>query len=219
MKNVENLNSSESKTMTKNHGTVKQSKILSVLLKKFSDKQFFWAFIWGIMIALIIIVFGGYILSSFGFEPFANSLELDIVILILSITTGLYFASFWSEEDNSQAILLGFSAVIFLSMLVIFYRIRISDVLIALGFLFGFSFVRSGAIDKSINVISYLKKFFKKFTWYVLGLQVTASYEIPMFNKILITKNYLSLNFIVGIVIAVLFIAFVVLINRYIKIE
>lgn len=219
MNEVEDSNMNEAHSMPKKNYRAKRYKIIDLVVKRFSDKAFFWSFIWGIMIASIIIVFGSYILGSFGVEPFAYSLELDLVILFLSITTGLYFASFWSEEDNSQAILLGFSAVIFLSILVIFYQIKITDILIALGFLFGFSFVRSGAIEKSINVISYLKRFFKKFTWYILGLQVTASYEVPLFNKILSTKNYLSLNFIVGVVIAVLFITFVILINKYIKIE
>lgn len=219
MNKVEDSNINEDQSMPKRKYREKLYKIVNLVVKRFSDKAFFWSFIWGIMIASITIVFGSYILVSFGVEPFAYLLELDIVILFLSITSGLYFASFWSEEDNSQAILLGFSAVIFLSILVIFYQIKVTDILIALGFVFGFSFVRSGAIDKSINVISYLKKFFKKFTWYILGLQVTASYEVPLFNKILSTKNYLSLNFIVGFVMAVLFIAFVILINKYIKIE
>ena len=193
--------------------------MIDLILKRFSDKRFFWSFIWGIAIALTIIVSGSIILGGLGVKPLANSLELDIVILFLSITAGLYLSSFWSEEDNSQAILLGFSTVIFLSILKIFYQIEITDIVIAVGFLFGFSFGRSGAIDKSINVISYLKVFFKKVTWYILGLQVTGSYEYPLFKKIMNTKNYLSLNFWVGLVIGILFIIFVISINKYIKIE
>jgi len=219
MKNVEDSNRNETQNIQEKNFRTKRYKMIDLILKKFSDKRFFWSFIWGIAIALTIIVSGSIILGGLGVEPFAYSLELDIVILFLSITTGLYFSSFWSEEDNSQAILLGFSAVIFLSILKIFYQIEITDIFIAVGFLFGFSFGRSGAIDKSINVIRDLKLFFKKVTWYILGLQVTGSYEYPLFNKIMNTKNYLSLNFWVGLVIGILFIIFVISINKYIKIE
>ncbi len=219
MKNAENLNASESEAILKTQGRVKQNKVISILLKRFSDKNFFWSFIWGVSIAILIIYVGNLIISASGIIPFESSTELNIVILFFSVTTGLYFAGFWSEKDNSEAILLGFSTVIFLSVLFIFHTIKNTDALIVIGFLFGFAFVRSGAINKSLDVISYLKKFFRKFTWYILGIQVTASYEIPLFNKILSTKNYLSLNFLVGLVIAFVFIVFVVAINRFIKVE
>lgn len=219
MRDSDNSDANDSKNINKKQNIVKQNKAVSVLLTRFSDKKFFWSFIWGVSIAILIIFLGNFILSMSGIVPIDYSLEINMVILFFSITTGLYFASFWSGEDNSQAILLGFSTVIFLSVLVIFYTIKITDILIAIGFIFGFSFVRSGAIEKSFDVIIYLKKFFKKITWYIMGLQVTVSYEVPLFNKILNTKNYLSINFLVGIIIAVLFIAFVVAINKYIKVE
>jgi hypothetical protein len=194
-----------------------KGKLRSKVAERFKNKEFFWSFILGIIIALVLVIFGNIVLSSAGLFPYTDPLELYFVIFILSATTGLYFANFWTENDNSVAILLGFLAVMFLSLITIFYKITTFDILLILGFWLGFAFVKSGATNKnSIKVTIYLNKFLRKFSWYLFGLQVTASYEIPVFNKILDTKNYLSENFILGVIIAVLFILFVIFVYKYI---
>lgn len=195
---------------------VNKGKLLSKVVERFKNKEFFWSLIFGIIIALVLVIFGNIVLSSAGLFPYTSPLELYFVIFILSATTGLYFANFWIENDNSIAILLGFLMVMFISIITIFYKITTFDFLLLFGFLLGFTFVRSGAINKSIIVTTFLKKFLRKFSWYLFGLQVTASYEIPVFNKILDTKNYLSENFILGVIIAVLFILFVIFVYKYI---
>lgn len=87
-----------------------------------------------------------------------------------------------------------------------------------MGALAGISSVQSGLLDGSKQVQKGARIFLRKVGWYLFGLQVTASYEIPLFQVVLSKTNSND----IGTTLALVFLSgglilYFVLIHRYIE--
>lgn len=178
--------------------------------------QKLWSFIWGVVASAILVIFGYFFTKYYGITPFTYPLELYIVVTIFSATVGLYFAGFWMTNSGSTSVLFGFLLVLFVASVFLLHNDALTNYLFVLGFLFGFSFVLSGAIDKQAYVAIFLKRLLRKFSWYIFGLQLTSSFEIPLFQKLLVSNVVDIANAALIIMFGCLFIIFVVLVHKYI---
>ena len=174
-------------------------------------KEKIYSFFWGFVSALILIILGYYISSNYYPAPFINPVILAIVMVIFSGTVGLYFAEFLVASENNTAVSFGFLIVLFGSMAILLYSNELIALMLALGFFFGLTFVLSGHVNDSKKVISIFRKLLKKFSWYIFGLELTASYEIPLFQKVLNIKNIVLM-----LSLAIPYIIFVIIIYVYI---
>lgn len=174
-------------------------------------KEKIYSFFWGFVSALILIILGYYISSKYYPTPFINPVILAIVMVIFSGTVGLYFAEFLVASENDTAVSFGFLIVLFGSMAILLYSNELIALMLALGFFFGLTFVLSGHVNDSKKVIFIFRKLLKKFSWYIFGLELTASYEIPLFQKVLTVKNIVLM-----LSLAIPYIIFVIIIYAYI---
>jgi len=173
--------------------------------------QKFWALIWGFVSALILIILGSYVSSNYFPAPYVNPVILAVVMVIFSGTVGLYFAEFWKESEDSIAVSFGFLIVLFGSMVILLHSDNLISLMLALGFFFGLAFVLSGHVNDTDRVITFFRKLLKKFSWYIFGLELTASYEIPLFQKVLNVQNVLLM-----LSLAVPYIIFVLIVYFYV---
>lgn len=188
--------------------------LISSLFKK--DNKI-WSFIWGVVSASIFVVLGYYFSTTYKLDPYTYPIVLYVVLIIFSGTVGLYFADFWKNNEDSIALSFGFLLVLLISTIFLLWDKVIVDILLLLGFLFGFAFVMSGAVVKQEQILKFLKKLLKKFSWYIFGLELTTSFEIPLFQKVINLNEVNIENTVLITVIGVAYIAFVVVVNKYIR--
>jgi uncharacterized membrane protein YeaQ/YmgE (transglycosylase-associated protein family) len=184
------------------------------LTDKFAPKftiQKFMSFFWGFISALILIVLGGFIASSYFPTPYVNPVILAIVLLIFSGTVGLYFAEFWKETGDSIAMSFGFLVVLFGAMIFLFHTNTTTTYMLPLGFFFGLTFVLSGHVNDSKKIINLFRQLLRKVSWYIFGLELTASYEIPLFQKVLDIRNIVLM-----LTVGILYIVFVIVVFYYV---
>lgn len=142
---------------------------------------------------------------------------LYIVLTIFAGSVGLYFADFWKNNENSIALSFGFLLVLLISTIALFWNKALVDILLLLGFFFGFAFVMSGAVDNSQLIQVFFRKLLKKFSWYLFGLELTSSFEIPLFQKIINSKGLNAPNIILITIVGMAYIVFVVVVYKYIN--
>lgn len=173
--------------------------------------QKFWSFIWGFVSALILVILGSYVSSNYFPTPYINPVILAVVMVIFSGSVGLYFAEFWKDSDDSIAVSFGFLIVLFGAIAILLYTNKLISLMLAFGFFFGLAFVLSGHVNDTTQVIAFFRKLLKKFSWYIFGLELTASYEIPLFQKVLNIHNA-----IIMLAIAIPYVLFVIIVYYYI---
>jgi|ACXJ01.1.fsa_nt_gi hypothetical protein len=135
---------------------------------------------------------------------------------VFSGTLGFYLASVWGEQDDAMLFLFGLLSIPMLFLITVAYKDLYQDVTIFIGFLVGFSLVMSGVIKKQLDIWKFAEKFYKKLSWYFFGTGLTASFELPIVQKIISFKatNIISLSLLV--LIAVAFSFYLFLIHKYI---
>ncbi|MCL5888649.1 MAG: hypothetical protein M1597_01650 [Candidatus Thermoplasmatota archaeon] len=188
----------------------KINELIKETKSKYHPEKYF-SFFWGFISALILIVLGNYLSSRYFPTPYVNPVILPIVLLIFSGTVGLYFAEFWKGTEDSIAMSFGFLIVLFVAMVFLFYTNSITTYMLLLGFLFGLTFVLSGHVNDTEKIISLFHKLLKKFSWYIFGFDLTASYEIPLFQKVLNIRNFALMVFV-----GILYIVFVIIVFYYV---
>lgn len=190
---------------------------LNLSSRFFKIDEKIWSFIWGVVSAAILVVLGYYFSNTYILEPYTYPAVLYVVLTIFSGSVGLYFADFWRNNQGGIALSFGFLLVLLISTIFLLWDKAIVDILLLLGFFFGFAFVMSGAVDKPKQIQKFLKKLLKKFSWYIFSLELTTSFEIPLFQKVINLNEVNIENTVLITVIGVAFIAFVVVVHNYIS--
>ncbi len=194
-----------------------QNYVYSHLKAFIQDDKRIWSFIWGIVSASILVVIGFYVSTAYILKPYTYPVVLYIVLTIFAGSVGLYFADFWKNNENSIALSFGFLLVLLISTIALFWNKALVDILLLLGFFFGFAFVMSGAVDNSQLIQVFFRKLLKKFSWYLFGLELTSSFEIPLFQKIINSKGLNAPNIILITIVGMAYIVFVVVVYKYIN--
>lgn len=188
-----------------------------ILSKAMVHSKEVWAFVVGAAIPVLIAIIGYIITVNSGIKLYTESYLLYPVSVLFSGTLGFYLGTLWSDRNVSTFFLTGFLVVSAICLILYNRKELITDLLFTVGFIIGLGLVFSGALDYKLDITKFMERILKRINWYIFGTGITAMFEIPLAQKIdtFQAKNITDLAYL--IIIAVVFVTYLVLIHRYIE--